>query len=74
MTTAEAGQCVSLALKRVRRAAVRKGMVIVSKTETPPRGMVCLFSIEVEQWSHFCSRPAIRRPSSHSIVRFCFVS
>jgi GTPase len=38
VTTAEAGQCVSLALKRVRRAAVRKGMVIVSKLDTPPRG------------------------------------
>ncbi|KAF8973275.1 GTP-binding protein 1 [Flammula alnicola] len=34
----EAGQCVSLALKRIRRAAVRKGMVLVSKTDTPPRG------------------------------------
>jgi len=37
VTTAEAGQCVSFALKRVRRAAVRKGMVLVPKTETPPR-------------------------------------
>ncbi|KAJ7218061.1 P-loop containing nucleoside triphosphate hydrolase protein [Mycena pura] len=33
---AEAGQCVSLALKRVRRAAIRKGMVLVHKTEAPP--------------------------------------
>lgn len=38
MTTAEAGQCVSLALKRIRRAAVRKGMVLVNKTDVPPRG------------------------------------
>ena len=38
MTTADAGQCVSFALKRVRRSAVRKGMVIVAKTETPPKG------------------------------------
>lgn len=38
VTTADAGQCVSLALKRVRRSAVRKGMVIVAKTETPPKG------------------------------------
>jgi hypothetical protein len=39
VTSAEAGQSVSLALKRVRRAAVRKGMVIVHKTEAaPPRG------------------------------------
>lgn len=39
VTTADAGQCVSFALKRVRRSAVRKGMVIVAKTETPPRGI-----------------------------------
>ena len=39
VASAEAGQCVSLALKRVRRAAVRKGMVIVHKTDaSPPRG------------------------------------
>ncbi|KAG8977192.1 hypothetical protein FRC05_002191 [Tulasnella sp. 425] len=35
--SAEAGQTVSLALKRVRRAGVRKGMVILQKTETPPQ-------------------------------------
>ncbi|KAJ7925310.1 GTP-binding protein 1 [Mycena leptocephala] len=39
VTTAEAGQCVSLALKRVRRAAVRKGMVLVHKTDTPPKAV-----------------------------------
>jgi GTPase len=39
VTTAEAGQCVSFALKRVRRAAVRKGMVIVNKSDTPPRAI-----------------------------------
>ena len=38
VSTADAGQCVSFALKRVRRTGVRKGMVIVSKTETPPKG------------------------------------
>ena len=38
VTMAEAGQCVSLALKRVRRGAVRKGMIIVHKSDTPPRG------------------------------------
>jgi len=38
VTSAEAGQCVSLALKRVKRAEVRKGMVLVPKTDTPPRG------------------------------------
>jgi GTPase len=37
VTTAEAGQCVALALKRVKRAAVRKGMVIMHKTDTPPK-------------------------------------
>ncbi|KAG6844560.1 hypothetical protein H0H87_005902 [Tephrocybe sp. NHM501043] len=37
VTTAEAGQCVSFALKRVKRASVRKGMVLVPKTETPPQ-------------------------------------
>ncbi|KAG1716401.1 hypothetical protein ID866_753 [Astraeus odoratus] len=37
VVSAEAGQCVSLALKRVKRAAVRKGMVVVHKSDTPPR-------------------------------------
>ncbi|KAG8862481.1 hypothetical protein FRB96_001552 [Tulasnella sp. 330] len=39
VNSAEAGQCVSFALKRVRRAAVRKGMVIVQKTEVPPKAV-----------------------------------
>ncbi|KAJ7462317.1 GTP-binding protein 1 [Mycena galericulata] len=39
VTTAEAGQCVSLALKRVRRTAVRKGMVLVHKTDAPPKAV-----------------------------------
>ncbi|KAF9452399.1 P-loop containing nucleoside triphosphate hydrolase protein [Macrolepiota fuliginosa MF-IS2] len=39
VATAEAGQCVSLALKRVKRAEVRKGMVLVPKTDTPPRAV-----------------------------------
>ena len=39
MTHAEAGQTVALALKRVRRAAVRKGMVIVHKIDAPPRAV-----------------------------------
>ncbi|KAI6032901.1 P-loop containing nucleoside triphosphate hydrolase protein [Pisolithus orientalis] len=34
--SAEAGQCVSLALKRVKRVSVRKGMVIVHKSDAPP--------------------------------------
>ncbi|KAJ7579139.1 GTP-binding protein 1 [Mycena floridula] len=39
VTTAEAGQCVAFALKRVRRSAVRKGMVLVHKTEIVPRAI-----------------------------------
>ncbi|EPS97707.1 hypothetical protein FOMPIDRAFT_1052102 [Fomitopsis schrenkii] len=39
VTSAEAGQCVSLALKRIRKSAVRKGMVLVHKSETPPRAV-----------------------------------
>ena len=42
VTRAEAGQCVSMALKRIRRAQVRKGMVLVNKTETPPRGQLLM--------------------------------
>ncbi|GAA5875444.1 hypothetical protein JCM1840_003158 [Sporobolomyces johnsonii] len=34
---AEAGQSVSFALKRVKRASVRKGMVLVGKGEVPPQ-------------------------------------
>ncbi|EAU91663.2 GTP-binding protein 1 [Coprinopsis cinerea okayama7 len=39
VNTAEAGQCVSLALKRIRRSAVRKGMILVHKSDTPPRAI-----------------------------------
>jgi GTPase len=39
VTSAVAGQTVSLALKHVPRAAVRKGMVIVHRTEAPPRAI-----------------------------------
>ncbi|KAI0049854.1 P-loop containing nucleoside triphosphate hydrolase protein [Auriscalpium vulgare] len=41
VTTAEAGQTVALALKRMRRAAVRKGMVVVhnDKLEVPPKAV-----------------------------------
>jgi GTPase len=38
VSVAEAGQCVSFALKRVKRAEIRKGMVITAKTDIPPRG------------------------------------
>lgn len=47
VTTADAGQCVSFALKRVRRSAVRKGMVIVAKTETPPKGACTRFILSL---------------------------
>ncbi|BGP48599.1 hypothetical protein JCM10450v2_004475 [Rhodotorula kratochvilovae] len=33
---AEAGQAVTLALKRIKRAQVRKGMVLLAKTDPPP--------------------------------------
>ncbi|KAH9961331.1 GTP-binding protein 1 [Russula dissimulans] len=39
VATAVAGQTVALALKHVPRAAVRKGMVIVHRTEIPPRAV-----------------------------------
>ncbi|KAF8906537.1 GTP-binding protein 1 [Gymnopilus junonius] len=39
VSRAEAGQCVALALKRIRRSVVRKGMVLVTKTDTPPRAI-----------------------------------
>lgn len=39
VTSAVAGQTVSLALKHVPRAAVRKGMVIVHRTEVLPRAV-----------------------------------
>ncbi|KAL1746557.1 P-loop containing nucleoside triphosphate hydrolase protein [Schizophyllum fasciatum] len=41
VTTADAGQCVAVALKRVRRADVRKGMIIVHRTDAgPPRAVM----------------------------------
>ncbi|KAF9012322.1 GTP-binding protein 1 [Cyathus striatus] len=43
VTTAEAGQCVSLALKRIRRADIRKGMVLVNKLDKPPRGKLPMY-------------------------------
>ncbi|KZT08320.1 P-loop containing nucleoside triphosphate hydrolase protein [Laetiporus sulphureus 93-53] len=39
VNSAEAGQCVSLALKRVRKGAVRKGMILVHKTEAVPKAV-----------------------------------
>ncbi|KAF8514255.1 GTP-binding protein 1 [Hysterangium stoloniferum] len=39
VNSAEAGQCVSFALKRMRRTAIRKGMVIVIKSELPPKAI-----------------------------------
>jgi GTPase len=37
VASAEAGQSVTFALKRVRKQAVRKGMIIVHKTDNPPK-------------------------------------
>jgi GTPase len=37
VTSAQAGQSVTFALKRVRKQAVRKGMIICHKTESPPK-------------------------------------
>ncbi|PIL36211.1 hypothetical protein GSI_01872 [Ganoderma sinense ZZ0214-1] len=39
VASAEAGQCVSFALKRVRRTDVRKGMVLVHKADAPPKAV-----------------------------------
>ena len=55
MTSAEAGQCVSLALKRIRRAAVRKGMVLVNKTDVPPRGRHLSWEMVSNKLSCSCS-------------------
>ncbi|KAG8808888.1 hypothetical protein FRC17_003725, partial [Serendipita sp. 399] len=35
--SAEAGQAVSFALKKMKKGVVRKGMVVIAKTETPPK-------------------------------------
>ncbi|EIW70178.1 hypothetical protein TREMEDRAFT_68532 [Tremella mesenterica DSM 1558] len=35
----EAGQSVSFALKRIKRGQVRKGMVLIGRTETPPKAV-----------------------------------
>ncbi|KIR28771.1 GTP-binding protein 1 [Cryptococcus deuterogattii LA55] len=39
VTSGEAGQSVSFALKRIRRSQVRKGMVLIAKTDTPPKAV-----------------------------------
>lgn len=47
VTSAEAGQTVSLALKRTKRQTVRKGMVIVKKTDEPPPRPIYKFEGQV---------------------------
>ncbi|KAL1922924.1 uncharacterized protein VTP21DRAFT_9300 [Calcarisporiella thermophila] len=42
---ASAGQSASFGLKKIRRAAIRKGMVMLSKTEPPPKAV---FEFEAE--------------------------
>ena len=51
------GECTdgSFALKRIRRNQVRKGMVLIGKTETPPRGVQSL------RWETLSSSPAVKR-------------
>ncbi|CAD6585720.1 MAG: hypothetical protein TREMPRED_004223 [Tremellales sp. Tagirdzhanova-0007] len=39
VNSGEAGQSVSFALKRIRRTQVRKGMVLIGRTETPPKAV-----------------------------------
>ncbi|KAI0823677.1 GTP-binding protein 1 [Trametes gibbosa] len=39
VASADAGQCVSFALKRVRRTDVRKGMILVHKSDNPPKAV-----------------------------------
>ncbi|WWC60821.1 uncharacterized protein I303_103397 [Kwoniella dejecticola CBS 10117] len=39
VNSGEAGQSVSFALKRIRRTQVRKGMVLIGKTENPPKAV-----------------------------------
>lgn len=74
VTSAEAGQCVSLALKRVRRAAIRKGMVIVHKTEGPPprgesfsRGVYLCVNADLRTQLNG-SYKAVRGPSPYTLV------
>ncbi|KAF9792749.1 P-loop containing nucleoside triphosphate hydrolase protein [Thelephora terrestris] len=47
VTSAEAGQTVSLALKRTKRQVVRKGMVIVKKMDEPPPRPIYKFEGQV---------------------------
>lgn len=37
---------MSLALKRIRKAAVRKGMVVVHKTDSPPIGRYLIRTVD----------------------------
>lgn len=71
VTGAEAGQCVSVALKRIRRAVVRKGMVLVNKTDVPPRGehSTCGEEVIIIAGMLFCSHSEVRRPSLDLVVR-----
>ncbi|TYJ58083.1 hypothetical protein B9479_001179 [Cryptococcus floricola] len=39
VASGEAGQSVSFALKRIRRSQVRKGMVLIAKTDVPPKAV-----------------------------------
>lgn len=61
VSRAEAGQCVALALKRIRRSAVRKGMVLVTKTDTPPRGPCMTMTSNIQNTNSSRCFAAIRQ-------------
>ena len=73
MSSAEAGQCVSLALKRVKRAVIRKGMVIVHKSDTPPRGNLIHMQWTTTDTCDICSNPSISGPGAHFVVRVTII-
>lgn len=78
VNSAEAGQSVSyvqtishtcklsllasFALKRIRRTQVRKGMVLVGKTDTPPKGKSPSVGLVMCLVTQIHSRPPIRMP------------
>jgi selenocysteine-specific translation elongation factor len=48
VSTAEAGQSVSIALKRIRRDDIRKGMVLVHKNDAHPRGYILMLCCYID--------------------------
>ena len=72
VTTAVAGQTVALALKHVPRAAVRKGMVIVHRTEIPPNGAQFFLHSYIMIWlyQHIVGRSAVRRFEGQVLILY----